>query len=101
MSMSPALSSLLHEAVDPESLSTTSHKCKHDSSDESGSEDHSSDTVDEGDRPSKDYTSRRSICQLQDLLEEMKTLPESSERSANIKNLGKLIKAVDSYDWER
>ncbi|KAG9588415.1 hypothetical protein KCU77_g8730, partial [Aureobasidium melanogenum] len=75
--------------VNSESPSTTSHKRKRDSSEEPDSKEPSSkeedldDETDQSHQESTDYTNRRSICQLQDLLEEMKALPESNERSAN------------------
>ncbi|KAG9957290.1 hypothetical protein KCU61_g9204, partial [Aureobasidium melanogenum] len=108
-----------HEMAKSESPSTTSHKRKrgsseestishnkHDSSEESHSEEPSSeeedldDNSDEIHQGSRDYTSRRSICQLKDLLEELKTLPESSERDTSIKELEDFTKALDSYDLE-
>ncbi|KEQ65735.1 uncharacterized protein M437DRAFT_63285 [Aureobasidium melanogenum CBS 110374] len=123
MSTFPASPSFVREVADSDSPSaasykrkrgsseesTTSNKRKRNSSDESDSEEFSSENEEEEDlddgtpensHDSRDYTDRRSICHLKDLLEETKTLPESDERSANIKDLEELTKALDSYDFK-
>lgn len=105
MSTFPASPSSIHEIANSDSPSAASHKRKRgfSDSDESGWEDRSSeepdldDEVDEDDEESRHYTSRKSIGQLEDLLEEMRALPESNARNASIKDLEEFTKALDSY----
>ncbi|KAG9674690.1 hypothetical protein KCU99_g9594, partial [Aureobasidium melanogenum] len=108
MSTFPASPSSIPEIANSDSPSAASHKRKRgfSDSDESGSEDRSSEEpdldykLDEDDEESRHYTSRKSIGQLEDLLEEMRALPESSQRDESIKDLEEFTKALDSYDFK-
>lgn len=115
MSTLPESPSSIHEVADSDSPSVASHKRKHGSSEESttfSKREHDSsepssekedldDETHESNHDSRDYTDRRSIRQLQDLLEEITASPESRERNANIKELEEFTKALDSYDYAR